>query len=106
MLAPGPLETFGLAALEALACGTPVVGVAGCGVGELVEGQPGAGVATLARPAAFATAVEELLAVPAPIRRRAARARAETYSWPATVAAMLDIHAGLASQAVPSSVGN
>ena len=24
-LAPGPAETFGLAALEALACGTPVV---------------------------------------------------------------------------------
>jgi alpha-1,6-mannosyltransferase len=28
-LAPGPAETFGLAALEALACGTPVVGVKG-----------------------------------------------------------------------------
>lgn len=24
-IAPGPAETFGLAALEALACGTPVV---------------------------------------------------------------------------------
>src|SRR5262249_32056107 len=40
VLAPGPVETFGLAALEALACGTPVVV---SGSGALPEGIGGAG---------------------------------------------------------------
>ena len=106
VLVPGPVETFGLAALEALACGTAVVGVAGCGVAELLEGHPDAGIAVAADAAAFATAVQDLLAVPRQSREQAARARAENYSWPATVAAMLGIHAGLGSRAVPSSVGS
>lgn len=41
-LSPGPIETFGLAPLEALACGTPVLAPAAGGAGEHVE-QSGAG---------------------------------------------------------------
>ncbi|MYR56758.1 glycosyltransferase, partial [Streptomyces sp. SID625] len=35
-LAPGPAETFGLAALEALACGTPVVASASSALSEVI----------------------------------------------------------------------
>lgn len=35
-IAPGPAETFGLAALEALACGTPVVVSAESALPEVV----------------------------------------------------------------------
>ena len=38
VMAPGPVETFGLAALEALACGTPVVAASTSAVAELVGG--------------------------------------------------------------------
>ena len=41
-LAPGPAETFGLAALEAMACGTPVLSVDSGGVAEQVQ-RSGAG---------------------------------------------------------------
>ena len=43
-IAPGPAETFGLAALEALACGTPVVVSAESALPEVV-GEAGASVA-------------------------------------------------------------
>ena len=36
VIAPGPVETFGLAALEALACGTPVVVSAASALPEVV----------------------------------------------------------------------
>jgi alpha-1,6-mannosyltransferase len=38
---PGHCETFGLVVLEAMACGLPVVGVAGGAVAELVDGGTG-----------------------------------------------------------------
>ena len=43
-IAPGPAETFGLAGLEALACGTPVVVSAESALPEVV-GEAGASVA-------------------------------------------------------------
>jgi len=91
-LAPGPHETFGLAALEALASGTPVVVSASSALRELVH--PGCGAAVKDAPAAFASAVTELLDSPEDFRRAAARARAEQFAWPVSVRGMLDVLAG------------
>jgi len=90
VLAPGPVETFGLAALEALACGTPIVAASTSAVAELVKGDAGRSAAPA--PLALAAAVAELLAVPETRRREAARARAESFPWSRTTATMLALH--------------
>lgn len=89
-LATCPVEAFGLAVLESLACGTPVVTVEGGAAHELLDG--GSGRSAAADGAALAAAVLDLLAAPPAGRRRAARARAERYPWTASVAGMLGAH--------------
>ncbi len=87
VLAPGPVETFGLAALEALACGTPVVVSASSALPEVVGG---AGVAVTGED--FAPGVAAVLRLPAAARRAAARRRAEEFGWPAAVQGFLAAH--------------
>ncbi|WBP85589.1 glycosyltransferase [Kitasatospora cathayae] len=89
VLAPGPVETFGLAALEALACGTPVVASRSSALPGLIGL---AGVAAADTGPGFASAVRELLDRPEEARRAAARAQAERYGWPAAVAGFLAAH--------------
>ncbi len=86
-LAPGPAETFGLAALEALACGTPVVVGAESALPE-VAGEAGASV--LGED--LAAGVREVLARPERARRAAARARAEQFDWATAVRGFLAVH--------------
>ena len=88
-LAPGPHETFGLAALEALAAGTPVVVSRSSALADIVTADSGAVAAD--DPAAFARAVTEILARPPAARRIAARSRAEQFTWPKAVAGMLRV---------------
>ena len=89
VLAPGPVETFGLAGLEALACGTPVVVNAASALPEVVGR---AAAAAYGSAVSMAEAVLRLLGRPEADRRRAARARAEEFGWPAAVAGFLRAH--------------
>jgi alpha-1,6-mannosyltransferase len=90
VLSPGSVETFRLSALEALACGTPVVGRRGGALPELVDAAAGALVH--GHPGAFAGAVKGLLSVDEARRRAAPRAHAERFEWHTTVDRMLAVH--------------
>ena len=89
-----PVETFGLAILEALACGTSVVTADQGGGRELLDA--GAGAWAPPEPATLAAAVRTVLTRPLRERREGARRRAERYPWRSTIEAMLGLHASVA----------
>ncbi|WP_327640257.1 glycosyltransferase [Kribbella sp. NBC_00482] len=86
-----PGETFGLAVLEALAAGTPVVTANTGGARELVDETCGRWAP--ANPAALADATLALANLPH--RRPAARHRAELYNWNTCIQHMLALHTRL-----------
>jgi len=87
-LAPGPHETFGLAALEALACGTPAVVSRTSALAEILTTESGA--AADNDPDAIAQAVTSIINRPEQLRRNDARRRAEQFTWPRAAAGMLN----------------
>ncbi len=76
----GDQETFGLAALEAMACGTPVVACAAEGLAELVDASVGMPVHRC-EAEAFAQAITALFTRDRIDRAMAARRRAEAHDW-------------------------
>lgn len=75
-LLPSAEESFGLAALEAMACGVPVVASNAGGLPELVADGRGGRVFPVGDTAAMAAGVLELLADPDALRRQGELARA------------------------------
>ncbi|WP_373195446.1 glycosyltransferase, partial [Mycobacterium marinum] len=86
-LAPGPHETFGLAALESLACGTPAVVSRTSALSEIITTDSGASADN--DPAAIAAAVRTIVGWPERQRRSSARRRAEMFTWQVAAAGML-----------------
>jgi len=84
----GDQETFGLSALEAMACATPAVLRASAGLAELCDGVGAIGVAA-GSAAAFAEQVDALFAGDREQRSQAARARAEASDWERVFPALL-----------------
>ena len=100
-LAPGPLETFCLSALESIASGTPVVASRSSAVGEFlkVNLKHPAGAVAADNGAAFADAIESLLYRPK--LRTVARSAAEALPWDKTIQLMMLLHGieGIGSKA-------
>jgi alpha-1,6-mannosyltransferase len=95
----GRQETFGLVALEAMACGLPVVAFAAGAMPELVDAAVGE-LAPPGEPASLAAAVEALFARPLAAVGAAARARVlDRYTWDATFRRQLRSYATLLDQA-------
>jgi alpha-1,6-mannosyltransferase len=86
-LAPGPHETFGLAALESLACGTPAVVSRTSALTEIITADSGASADN--DPEAIAHAVREIISRPEHHRRKCARRRAEMFTWQRAADGML-----------------
>jgi len=95
-LAPGPIETFCLAALESLASGTPVVASATSAVGEFLSDDNGdfVGLTAANNGAAFADAVEIILdeIQEDPTLSTRCRLQAERFPWSQTIHRLDNLH--------------
>lgn len=99
-LAPFPNETFGLATVEAMASGLPVVGVNSGGTADLLGGAPWARLYHPGDSADLSRAVQDVLAQDLRALGRQARETARTrFSWEQTFSSLFALYRDL----VPSS---
>jgi D-inositol-3-phosphate glycosyltransferase len=102
VLVPSRSESFGLVALEAAACGTPVVAAAVGGLRTLVDDGRTGFLIESRDPDAFASATDELLDHPslAAAMGADAAARARTFTWSTTAARLRRLYADLTARAL------
>jgi len=95
-MAPGPIETFCLAALESLASGTPVIASSSSAVGEflLTESDQPVGKVADDNGNDFAAAVAKVLnwSKARPNLANECHEQAENFPWSSTVSLMLTLH--------------
>ncbi|MBU6329589.1 MAG: glycosyltransferase [Acidobacteria bacterium] len=101
---PSRSESFGLVALEAAACGTPVVAAAVGGLRTLVDDGRTGVLIDSRDPAQYAAAISELLSSPERAAAMAATAaeKSRYFTWSTTAARLRRIYADLTSRALVS----
>jgi D-inositol-3-phosphate glycosyltransferase len=97
---PSRSESFGLVALEAAACGTPVVAAAVGGLRTLVEHERTGYLVESRDPSAFAEYIERVLGDPrsAEVMGHAAAAHARGFTWSTTAARLRRLYADLTTR--------
>jgi len=91
VVVPSHSESFGLVAVEAQACGTPVVAASVGGLRTAVRDGVSGTLVDSRDPAAYARAIAELIGAPAALGRlgRGAREHASGFGWSVTVDGLL-----------------
>jgi len=100
VMVPSYTESFGLVAMEAQACGTPVVAAAVGGLRIAVRHGYSGVLVDSRDPGHYARAVRELITAPASLARlaRGAREHASRFGWSATVDALLQLYVTVAAE--------
>jgi D-inositol-3-phosphate glycosyltransferase len=101
VMVPSYSESFGLVAVEAQACGTPVVAAAVGGLRTAVRDGLSGVLVDSRDPASYARAIRELVASPQTLDRlsRGAREHASRFGWSVTVDRLLELYSGVMSEA-------
>ncbi len=101
VMVPSYSESFGLVAVEAQACGTPVVAASVGGLRTAVRDGVSGVLIDSHDPAIYARAVRDLLAEPGALPRlaRGAHEHASRFGWSATVDRLLQMYGAVMSEA-------
>jgi D-inositol-3-phosphate glycosyltransferase len=100
VMVPSYSESFGLVALEAQACGTPVVAAAVGGLPTAVRDGFSGVLVDSRDPAAYGRAVSDLIAAPPTLARlgRGAREHASRFGWSATVDRLVELYSDVMTE--------
>ena len=101
VMVPSYSESFGLVAMEAQACGTPVVAASVGGLRTAVRDGYSGVLVDSHDPGEYARAVRDLIAAPQALARlrHGAREHASRFSWTATVDSLLQLYTAVTTEA-------